>query len=184
MFEFREYKGRELLIIKDAQLLSRPYRNFEGRTGDFNPTGTREFGVIIEDPELAQQMAANLWNVKTITNRDGREFMGGIKCNGEDLHWIKIKVKYKDKKGERLTPPNIIIRTENNERNYMEDDLKDLDSADLMDIQLKINVDHQVINGKPMTIGYLSAMRATMIDDDYWFGTSSSMDDGMPFGID
>lgn len=182
MFEFREYKGRELLIIKDAQLLSRPYRNFEGKTSDYNPTGTREFGVVIEDPELAQQMAEGLWNVKTITNRDGREFLGGIKCGGEDLHWIKIKVKYKDKRGERLTPPNILIRTENNEQSFGEDDLKDLDGADLMNVQLKINVDHQVINGKPMTIGYLSAMRATMIDDDYWFGTPS--DDSTPFDIE
>lgn len=170
MFEFHEYKGREILIIKDAQLLSRPYRNFEGKTSDYNPTGQREFGVVIEDPELAQKMAENLWNVKTITNRDGRAFMGGVKCDGEDLDWFKVKVKYKDKRGEPLTPPNIMINTENNTQSFGEEDVKELDGADLMDVQLKINIDHQVINGKPMTIGYLASMRATMIDDNYWFG--------------
>lgn len=181
MFEFHEEKGKEFLVIRDAQLLSRPYRNFEGKTSDYNPTGQREFGVVIEDPELAQQMAEALWNVKTITNRDGRAYMGGIKCDGEDLHWFKVKVKYKDKHGERLTPPNIKIRTENNEQAFGEDDIKDLDGADLMDVRLKINIDHQVINGKPMTIGYLSAMKAMMVDDDYWLDGPSRDESEDPF---
>lgn len=170
MFEFHDDRGREILVIKDALLLSRPYRNFEGKTSDYNPTGQREFGVVIEDPELAQQMAEGLWNVKTIVNRDGRDYMNGIKCNGEDINWVKIKVKYRDMHGEKLDPPNIVISTNNNVQSFGEDDVKDLDGADLTNVRLKVNIVHKVINGKPMTIGYLDAMKATMIDDEYWLG--------------
>lgn len=172
MIEFKknEVNGKVYMIITNAQILSMPFRNFEGRKSEFNPMGEKEFGVVIDDPELAQQMAADNWNVKTLTNRDGRDYLYGIKTDGEDLHWVKIKVKYRKNNGEATIPPIIKIRTANNEINYGEDDLKELDTADLMDVDLKINFSTKTINGKQITTGYLNLMRATMIDDNYWFG--------------
>lgn len=187
MIEFKTNKinGKVYMIITDAQILSMPFRNFEGRKSEYNAMGEKEFGVIIEDAELAQQMAADNWNVKTLTNRDGREYLYGIKTDGEDLHWIKIKVKYHTNKGEPTIPPTIKIRTANNEVNYGEDDLKELDTADLMDVDLKINISKRIINGKPITTGYLSLMRATLIDDNYWFGSrdNGGDDNAPPFDI-
>ena len=175
MIEFKGFNGKVYMIVTDAKLLSMPFRNFEGRKSDFNPMGEREFGVIIEDPELAQQMAQNNWNVKTITNRDGREYLYGVKVDGDDIHWVKIKVKYRRQKtNEPLQPPTILINTYNKQEvEYSEEDIKELDTADLMDVDLKINVSEKVINGKQMTIGYLNRMKATMIDDNYWFGSKN-----------
>ncbi|MBP5597969.1 MAG: hypothetical protein J6Y02_21555 [Pseudobutyrivibrio sp.] len=185
MIEFKEVKGRMFMVIKDAQILSRPYRNFEGRPSDVNPAGgDRSFGVVIDDPELAQQLAADNWNVKTITNRDNnREYMFGVKANGEDLHWIPVKVKYKKRDGTFAIPPKIAIRTKNNEVYYEENQIQELDSAELVDVNLIINASRKTVNGKEYTTAYLKSMIATMIDDDYFFGDD---DDGgdLPFDAD
>lgn len=181
MIEFKEYNGRIYMVITDAKLLSMPFRNFEGRKSDFNPMGEKEFGVVIEDAELAQQMAADNWTVKTLTNRDGKDYLYGIKVDGEDLHWVKIKVKYRDNKGNPTIPPKVLIRTTNNEIKYGEEDLKDLDTADLMDVDLKINIRTRTTNGKTYTTGYLNTMIATLLDDNYWFGNKNSNTNNPPF---
>lgn len=184
MIEFKEIKGRMFMVIKDAQILSRPYRNFEGRPSEINPAGgDRSFGVVIDDPELAQQMAADNWNVKTITNRDGRDYMFGVQSNGEDLHWIPVKVKYVKRDGTPSIPPKITIKTKNNEVYYEEPNVKELDSSELTDINLLINASRKTVNGKEYTTAYLKSMVATMIDDDYFFGDDGSDDNDPPFAI-
>jgi hypothetical protein len=180
MIEFKEHNGRVYMIIIDAKLLSMPFRNFEGRTSEYNATGEKEFGVVIEDSELAQQMAADNWTVKTITNRDGKDYLYGIKVDGEDLHWVKIKVKYRDNKGNPTIPPKVLIRTANNEIEYEEDDLRSLDTADLMDVDLRINIRRKTANGKTYTTGYLNTMKATLLDDSFWFGTRQAQNPNEP----
>ena len=187
MIEFKEVKGRMFMVVKDAQILSRPYRNFEGRPTDVNPGGgDRSFGLVIDDPELAQRLAEDNWNVKTITNRDGnRDYMFGVKANGEDLHWIPVKVKYKKRDGTYAIPPKIAIRTKNNEVYYEEEQIKELDSSELIDVNLIINASRKTVNGKEFTTAYLKSMIATMIDDDYLYGfDDNESGDGLPFNAD
>lgn len=182
MIEFKEVNGRLYMVIKDAMLLSRPYRNFEGRPNDYNPAGgSREFGVVIDDPELAQELAGDNWNIKTITNRDGREYLYGVKADGRDLNWMPVKVKYKKLDGKPTIPPKIEIKTTNNVLFYEEDNVKELDNADLMDVSLLINPSRKVTNGKPYTTAYLNRMRATLLDDSFFF---DNKDDDMPFDVD
>jgi hypothetical protein len=40
------------------------FRNFEGREGQYNKKGERSFAVFLEDHGLAEQLAAEGWNVK------------------------------------------------------------------------------------------------------------------------
>lgn len=181
MIKFKEVKGRVYMVIDDAQILARPYRNFEGRPTDVNPGGgDRSFGVVIDDPELAQQLAADNWNVKTITNRDGRDYMFGVQSNGEDLHWIPVKVKYKKRDGTMSIPPKIAIRTKNNEVYYEEPNIKDLDSSELIDVKLVINASRKTVNGKEYTTAYLKSMIATMVDEDFFFEDDDENGDGTP----
>ena len=183
MIEFKQVKGRNFLVITDAQLLSMPIRNFGGRPTDYNPKGgDREFAVVIEDAELAQQMAADNWNVKTYTNRDGRDYVYGVQANGEDIHYIKVKVKYRDKYDKPVIPPKITIRTQNNSADYKEADISDLDAADLINVNLLLNYSTKTTNGKTYTTAYLNRMVATMINDDFWFGEASQ--DEIPFDPD
>lgn len=51
---------RGQINIPNAQL---GFKNFEGRAGEFNDEGTRNFVVFLED-ELADELEAEGWNVK------------------------------------------------------------------------------------------------------------------------
>ena len=184
MITFKEVNGRIVMVVKDALILSRPYRNFEGRASDYNPAGgKREFGVVIEDPELAQQMAADNWNVKTITNRDGKDFLYGVKAGGDDIHWLPVKVKYKKDNGEPTIPPKFTIRTKNNELYYEEETIKELDNVDLVDVRLVINPSRKTVNGKNFTTAYLKSFSATLIDESYLFDDEDG-DSSFPFDAD
>jgi hypothetical protein len=165
--------GGESFRIMNAKLLRRPFRNFEGRPSKVHPNGgVREFGVIIEDPEIAQELAEFGFNVKTLTNRDGGD--------GEDIHWLSIKVAYYKRDGSPVTnPPRFKIFTKNNECYYEEQNIKELDSAELVDVNLKFNPSYNSVGGKNYVTPYLRAFQATMIDDDFFFDEDE--DDDVPF---
>lgn len=163
---------RNMLIIKNATLLPMPYRNFEGRPTKYNPQGgDRNFGVVIDDPEIAQQLAADGWNIKTRTSRDGSD--------GEDEHWLSVKVKYRRLDGSAMIPPKITIRTNNNEVYYEEDNIKFLDGSDLVDVNLVINPSEWSTKEKHGVTAYLKSMTATLVDDSFFFDEDGT--DDLPF---
>ena len=63
-----------VLFVEDAVLI---HRNFAGRPGPYNAAGVRSFSLLIEDPEVAQQMRDDGWNVKI---KPPREEGDGMFC--------------------------------------------------------------------------------------------------------
>lgn len=59
------------ITIRNARII---FRNFTGRAGRFNAEGVRSFSVVIEDPEFAEQLRADGWNIK-----EGKEDADGNK---------------------------------------------------------------------------------------------------------
>lgn len=49
------------ITIRNAQII---FRNFAGRPGRYNAEGIRSFSVVIDDPEFADHLKADGWNVK------------------------------------------------------------------------------------------------------------------------
>jgi len=162
---FKEFDGRNYLVIENAKIL---FRNFEGKEKKNNRAGERNFCVKIDDPELAQQLAADGWNIKTLTSRDGED---------DDTHFIQVKVGY-----EKGKPPIIKIKTENTEIYYDEETVKNLDNAELADIKVVITPYHWEVNGKSGIKAYLKTMKATLIDDDFFFDDDAD-DADLPFDV-
>lgn len=160
----KERDGRYYLVIKDAKIM---FRNFEGKERKNNRAGDRNFCVRIDDPEEAQQLAADGWNVKTLTPRDGED--------GDEVHFIQVKLNY----GGR--PPKVVIRTSNTEIYYDEDTVKNLDTAELSDIKIVINPYHWEVNGKKGIKAYLNTFSATLIDEGFFFEDDEP--DSTPFDI-
>lgn len=81
------------VMIENAKLV---WPNFSGEETQYNRKGDRNFCLILE-PSLAEQMAADGWNVKTTKERevDG-ETMGGD-------FYIQVTVGYKGR------PPRIVM---------------------------------------------------------------------------
>ena len=118
--------GRNL-IIRNAKII---YKNFEGVGTDYNTAGDRNFCVIIEK-ELADQLAADGWNVKV------------SKPHPEDpdyipYFFIKLKVQYRDRQTGQLKryPPEIYMINSTgkhllNETNVKVLDAKRIENADI-----------------------------------------------------
>ena len=68
------------------------FKNFAGRETEFNDEGDRNFHVVIEDSELADQLLADGWNVKVRPPRDENE---------TPLYHLPVKVVF------GMYPPNV-----------------------------------------------------------------------------
>lgn len=67
------------VIIEDARLL---FKNFAGAKTRFNDAGKRNFNIVIDDPEVVQQMLDMGYNVRILGKReDDDEVTNVVKVN-------------------------------------------------------------------------------------------------------
>lgn len=136
------------LVIEEAQLT---YLNFEGREDTFNKAGDRNFSVIL-NPELAQQMIDDGWNVKVREPQDEGD---------PPFYYIQVAVGYKFK------PPQIYTLTaQTRVRSVVgESEVANLDYADYTNVDLIIRGREWEVNGKTGVKAYLKKMFMTLNED-------------------
>ena len=71
------------LVIDNARLI---FKNFSGKGDAYNREGDRNFAVIIDDPNAAEDLARAGWNVRPLISKDPDE---------DPTHYIKVKVSFK-----------------------------------------------------------------------------------------
>ena len=152
---------KETLIIRDAKLL---YRNFEGRKTDFNDPGDRNFSVMIDDPDVAENLMRDGWNLKPMKARD----------EDEEPRWhLPVKVRYDN------FPPRIVMRRRNKDNIELDEiDIARLDRAEIQTCHVNINPSFWSVGNKSGVKAYLKSMivdieedelMAELEDEDYGF---------------
>ena len=143
------FAPRGILQIDDARII---FKNFEGRGDKFNREGDRNFSLLIEDPDTADAMIKEGWNVRIKPARDEDEppFMR-----------LPIKVKFSD------YGPNVYLITGDRRNELDEESSGCLDNIDIESVDMDIRPYDWEVNGKTGRTAYLQSMQVVQRIDRF-----------------
>ena len=143
------FAPRNILQIDDARII---YRNFAGEASQFNRAGDRNFSVLIEDEQIANELRDRGWNVKI---KQARE-----EGDTPFMH-LPVKVKFNDR------GPSVYLVSGSNRVRLDEETIGMLDNIDILGVDLDIRPFDWEVNGKAGRAAYLQSICVTQDIDRF-----------------
>lgn len=153
------------VTLEDARIV---FRNFEGREGQYNREGDRNFSVVLDDKQ-ADEMEKAGWNVKRKPPRE----------EGDDnFNHLPVTVSFKGR------PPRVIMISSRGRTTLDEDTCEMLDYADMKTVDLIVRPYQWAVNGKTGTKAYLHAIYVTINEDELELKYADVREVGADRGMD
>lgn len=128
------------------------FRNFSGKPSQFNSEGNRNFCMIFNDPNEAEQMRADGWNVKYLQPREEGD---------EPTPYMQVKVSFGP------YPPKIVMITSGGQTLLDEDSVALLDAAEIVHVDLIVRPYTWHVRGQSGVKAYAKAMYVTIAEDEF-----------------
>lgn len=138
--------GMQNVTIEDCQIA---FRNFEGKEDKFNPAGSRNFALLLDERQ-AEDMERLGWNVKYLKPRDE---------DPRGQAFLKVKVSF-DKK-----PPKILLVTSRGKTYLDEDSINSLDWVDIETADVTLNPYKWDVNGAVGVTAYVKTLVVKPVED-------------------
>ena len=143
------FAPKNIMQIDDARII---FKNFEGRGDKFNRDGDRNFSLLIEDPNTAEAMKREGWNVKIKEGRDPDE--------GPFMR-LPVKVKFTD------YGPTVYLNSAGNVVKLNEESIGCLDNIEIETVNMDIRPYDWEVNGKTGRTAYLQSMEVVQRIDRF-----------------
>lgn len=134
------YAPRGILQIDDARIT---FRNFAGRADKYNRAGYRNFAIVIDSEELADDLIDRGWNVRVRPPREEGD---------APFMYMPVKIKFNDR------GPAAYLTTGHAKNRLDEDTISCLDEIDILGVNLDIRPFDWEVNGKTGRAAYLQAI--------------------------
>lgn len=158
------FAPKNILQIDDARII---FKNFEGRGDKFNREGDRNFSLMIEDPNTADALIAEGWNVKIKPGRDEDE---------EPFMRLPVKVKFTD------YGPKVYLISGGRRVELDEESIACLDNIDIESVDMDLRPYDWEVNGRTGRTAYLQSMEVTQRIDRFAARYANAEEDGnMPY---
>lgn len=155
---------RDVLEIENATII---WKNFAGAPDKFHSQGGyRKFNVIIDDPDEAQKLNDDGWNIKVRPPREEGD---------SPLFTLEVAVSFMN------YPPKIIMMTSTNKVELDEDSVECLDTADILSADLIISPYNYDVNGKKGIKAYLKTAYITIEEDRFAAKYNRELPEELPF---
>ena len=129
------------------------FRNFSGRPGRFNKNGDRTFCVRIDNPDDAQSLNEEGWNIKVLAPRDELE---------EPVHYLPVAISF-NKYPAHIYQHTGKVVTELNEYN-----IGNLDDVDILSVDIVIRpYQYERDDGSTGVKAYVKYMHVTVEQDPF-----------------
>lgn len=133
-------------MIEDCQII---FRNFEGKEGQYNRKGDRNFAVILPQ-DVAKVMLKDGWNVRYLPVREEGD---------EETPYITVAVNFKNR------PPRVVMLTSRARTNLDEETVEVLDWANIEKADLICRAYEWVVGDKSGVKAYLQSLFVTIEED-------------------
>lgn len=136
------------LTLRNARII---YKNFSGKSSSYNPDGRKNFSVVIEDENLAQNLLDDGWNVKPLKKREETD---------PQIYQLPVAVVYGS------YPPTIRMISKNIGEILDENTVRRIDYADIVKCDMIIHPRTYEVRGSVGVKAYLKSMNVYINTDE------------------